>query len=78
MLGRSHFKLVAIKVGARDLLDCLFVPVIRNRYPYSLLLLFVLIRQFFVIHSVLFIVRLLLHFHLSFVLIVDRKEKEQF
>ncbi len=61
--GAVTFKLVAIKVGARDLLECIVVPVTRNRYSYSLLLLFVLIRQFFVIHSVLFVVRLLLHFH---------------
>ncbi len=38
MLRWSHFKLVAIKVGARDLLDCIVVPVIRNRYSYLLLL----------------------------------------
>ncbi len=38
MLGWSHFKLVAIKVGARDLFDCIVVPVIRNRYSHSLLL----------------------------------------
>jgi hypothetical protein len=61
--GAVTFQTCCNKVGARDLLDCIVVPVTRNRYSYLLLLLFVLIRQFSVIHSVLFIVRLLLHFH---------------
>jgi hypothetical protein len=37
------FKLVAVKIGASDLLSCTFVPVIRNRHSYSLLLF---IRQY--------------------------------
>ncbi len=72
------FKLVAIKVGARDLLDCIVVPVTRNRYSYLLLLLFVFIRQFFVIHSVLFVVRLFTSFSLSFYFDCCSKRKEQF
>ncbi len=72
MLGRSHFKLVTIEVGARDLLDCIVVPVTRNHYSYSLLLLIVLIRQFSVIHSVLFIVQILLHFHLESINIIQQ------
>ncbi len=44
--GAVTFKLVAIKVGARDLLDCIVVPVTRNCYSYSLLLLLVLIHLF--------------------------------
>jgi hypothetical protein len=30
------FKLVAVKIGARDLLSCIFMPVICNCYSYSL------------------------------------------
>jgi hypothetical protein len=32
------FKLVAVKIGARDLLSRIFMPVIHNRYSHSLLL----------------------------------------
>ncbi len=55
------FKLVAIKVGARDLLDCIVVPVTRNRYSFLLLSF---IRQYsllFVSHCSFF--NYLLHFH---------------
>jgi hypothetical protein len=30
------FKLVAVKIGARDLLSCIFMPVIHIRYSYLL------------------------------------------
>jgi hypothetical protein len=65
MLGRSHFKPVAIKVGARDLLDCIVVPVIRNRCSQSLFIVYssVSIQYYFLFDY-------LLHFHLSFVFIV--------
>ncbi len=67
MLGRSHFKLVAIKIGARDLLSCIVVPVIRNRY-YCL---FVSIRYYSLFDH-------FASFLFEFVLIVVRKEKGQF
>ncbi len=44
--GAVTFQTCCNKVGARDLLDCIVVPVTRNRYSYLLLLLFVLIHQF--------------------------------
>ncbi len=50
------FKLVAAKIGARDLLSCIFMPVIRNRYSYTLLLF---IRQYLLLFvSCLFVVQL--------------------
>jgi hypothetical protein len=71
------FKLVAVKIGARDLLSCISMPVIRNRYSYSFYCchssVFVIIRSVFIGCSII-----LFHFHLSFVLIVVQKRKEQF
>jgi hypothetical protein len=62
--GAVTFQLVAIKVGARDLLDCIVVPVIRNCYSHSLLLLLVSI------HPVLFVIRLIASFSSEFCFIV--------
>jgi hypothetical protein len=74
------FELVAVKIGARDLLSCIFIPVICIHYSYSLICcafirhsLFVLFVQYFVRCSII-----LFYFHLSFVLIVVQKRKEQF
>ncbi len=40
------FKTCCNKVGAHDLLDCIVVPVTRNRYSHSLLLFIRIIHQF--------------------------------
>ncbi len=70
------FKLVAAKIGARDLLSCIFMPVIRNRCSYLLLLFICQYSLLFVQYS--FVVRLFASFSLSFILIVVQKRKEQF
>ncbi len=62
---------VTFNFGARDLLDCIVVPVIRNRYSYSLLL-FIRYYSFSVRCSTF------ASFLFEFCLIVVRKEKEQF
>ncbi len=49
--GAVTFKPVAIKVGARDLLDCIVVPVICNRYLH---LLFIVYSSVFVQYYLLF------------------------
>ncbi len=68
------FKFVAVKIGACDLLSCIFMPVIRNRCSYSLLLFIRQIRYYS--FSILFLVRLFCFIlHLSFVLIVVQKKK---
>ncbi len=53
---RVTFKLVAVKIGARDLLSCIFMPVIRNRYSYSLFIVHFIVSHYS--FSILFVVRL--------------------
>jgi hypothetical protein len=70
------FKFVAVKrIGARDLLSGIFVPVVRYSYSLFIVHLFVSINpllfvQYFICCSII-----LFHLYLSFVLIVVQKKK---
>jgi hypothetical protein len=58
--GVVTFQTCCNKIGARDLLDCINVPVIRNRYSYSLLLF--TSQYSVIIRPVLFVIRLFASF----------------
>jgi hypothetical protein len=51
------FKLVAVKKGARDLLSCIFMPVIRIRYSYLLIVVYLSVIRYYS-SFILFVVRL--------------------
>jgi hypothetical protein len=71
--GAVTFQPVAIKVGARDLLDCIVMPVIRNRYSKSLFIVYSSVSsQYYSLFNYL------LHFSFEFCFDCCLKRKEQF